>query len=182
MKTILAAAVLLSVQAAPLDDFYKFKPGTSWTWKRLEDSQERKITGTVTRAENGKIAVDWSDPEKDGTSTVTWSVADGILTVEARKDGEPGLSFALLKEGARKDDKWPSPGGEFTHQGNAEVKVPAGTYKDAVKTQFKTVEEGSGVTIDFYLVPKVGLVKIDILAKDGGKNRFELTEFKEAAK
>ena len=43
-------------------------------------------------------------------------------------------------------------------------------------------EEGSGVKIDFYLAPKVGLVKIEIIAKDGGANRFELTEFKEAKK
>jgi hypothetical protein len=182
MKTALATVLLLSLQAASLDDYYKFKTGSSWTWKRLEDSQERKITGTVTSNENGKVAVEWSDPDKDGTSTITWSVTDGLLTVEARKDGEPGLSFSLLKDGAKKGDKWPSPGGEFTHQGKAEVTVPAGTYKDAIKTQFKTAEEGSGVTIDFYLVPKVGLVKIDILAKDGGKNRFELTEFKEAGK
>ncbi len=182
MKTALALALLLPLQASSLDDFYKFKVGASWTWKRLEDSQERRITGTVTSNEDGKVGVGWSDPEKDGTSTVTWSVVDGILTVEARKDGEPGLSFALLKDGAKKGDKWPSPGGEFTHQGKAEVTVPAGTYKNAVRTQFKTVEEGSGVTIDFYLVPKVGLVKIDILAKDGGKNRFELTEFKEPGK
>jgi len=180
MRTLTAALLLLP--QASLDDFYKFKAETSWTWKRLEDSQERKITAKVTSNENGRVAVEWNDPEKDGTSTVTWSVVDGILTVEARKEGEAGLSFSLLKDGAKKGDKWPSPGGEFTHQGKAEVTVPAGTYKDAVKTQFKTAEEGSGVTVDFYLVPKVGLVKIDILAKDGGKNRFELTEFKEAGK
>ena len=182
MRTGLALALLVSLQAAPLDDFYKFKPGTTWIYKRLEDSQERKLTGTVTGEEEGKLRVEWRDPDKDGTSAVTWSVVDGILTVEARKEGEGGLSFGLLKQGAKKDDKWPSPGGEFTHQGTAEVKVPAGTYKDVVWTQFKTAEEGSGVTIDFFLAPKVGLIKIDIRAKDGGTNRFDLTEFKEPKK
>jgi len=181
MKTILVMTLLL--QAAPLDDFYKFKTGTTWTYKRLEDSQERKITGTVIGEENGKVRVEWKDPDKDGTSVITWSVVDGLLTAEARKEGETaGLSFGLLKDGAKKDDKWTSPGGEFTHQGKADITVPAGTYKEAVWTQFKTGEEGSGVTIDFFLAPKVGLLKIDIRAKDGGTNRFELTEFKEEKK
>jgi hypothetical protein len=35
------------------------------------------------------------------------------------------------------------------------------------------------VTVDFYIVPKVGLVKIEINATNGG-DTFELTEFKEA--
>ena len=183
MRTGFALALFLSLQASPLDEFYKFKAGTSWTYKRLEDNQERKLTGTVTGEEDGKVRVEWKDPDKDGTSAVAWSVTDGILTVEARKEGESGgLSFALLKAGAKKDDKWPSPGGEFTHQGKKDLSVPAGTYKDVVWTQFKTGEEGSGVKIDFYLAPKVGLIKIEIYAKDGGTNRFELTEFKEAAR
>jgi hypothetical protein len=183
MRPIVATALLLSLQAAPLDEFYKFKAGTSWTYKRLEDNQERKLTGTVIGEEGGKVRVEWKDPDKDGTSAVAWSVVDGVLTVEARKEGETGgLSFALLKAGAKKDDTWASPGGAFTHQGKKDVTVPAGTYKDAVWTQFKTGEEGSGVKIDFYLAPKVGLVKIEIFAKDGGTNRFELTEFKEGGK
>jgi hypothetical protein len=183
MKSILALSLLFSLQASPLDEFFKFKAGTTWTYRRLEDKQERRITGTVTGEEDGKVRVEWKDPDKDGTSAVAWSVADGLLTVEARKEGESGgLSFSLLKSGAKKDDKWPSPGGEFTHQGKKDVSVPAGTYKDVVWTQFRTAEEGSGVTIDFYLAPKVGLIKIDIYAKDGGTNRFELTDFKEAAK
>jgi hypothetical protein len=183
MRTGLALALLIPLQAAPLDEFYRFKVGTSWTYRRLEDSQERRITGTVTGEEDGKVRVEWKDPDKDGTSAVAWSVVDGVLTVEARKEGETGgLSFALLKGGAKKDDKWASPGGEFTHQGKKNVSVPAGTYKDVVWTQFKTGEEGSGAKIDFYLAPKVGLVKIEIYAKDGGTNRFELTDFREAGK
>jgi len=48
MNALFATALFLSLQAAPLDEFYKFKAGTSWTYKRLEDNQERKLTGTVT--------------------------------------------------------------------------------------------------------------------------------------
>jgi hypothetical protein len=182
MKTVLAIALLISLQASPLDEYFKFKIGTSWTYKRLEEGVERKITGTVTGSEGGKVSVEWKDPDKDGTSAVTWSVVDGVLRVQARKEGEEGLSFSLLKEGTKKDDKWPSPGGEFTHRGKSEVTVPAGTYKDAVWTQFKTGDDGNGAKIDFYLAPKIGLVKVEIHAKDGGTNKFELTEFKDAGK
>src|SRR5262245_21070787 len=57
MRPIVATALLLSLQAAPLDEFYKFKAGTSWTYKRLEDNQERKLTGTVIGEEGGKVRV-----------------------------------------------------------------------------------------------------------------------------
>jgi hypothetical protein len=179
MKLMIATALLL--QAAPLEDFYKFKTGTTWTYQRTEGGAERKITVVVTGDEGGKVRMDWKDPDKDGTSVVTWSVENSILTVEAKKEGDAnGLSFAILKGEAKQDDAWASPGGECVHKGNADVTVPAGTYKGAVWTRFR----GSGdvdVTVDFYVVPKVGLVKVDINASNGG-NSFELTEFKEAKK
>lgn len=187
MKTILAALLLLSPQAAPLDDFYKFKTGTEWTWKRVEGASERKIVGKVTAEDAGSVRLDWKDYEKDGSlhesSIVTWSVKDGVLTVEAKKEGDAeGLSFGILKDGAKKDDTWAVTGGKCTYVGKTDVVVPAGTYKDAILTRFKFDDEGLDLKVEFYLVPKVGLVKIDIVAKDGGANSFELTEFKAAAK
>src|SRR6185295_5046437 len=97
MKTLLAAVIVLSFQGAPLDEYYKFKAGTSWAWKRVEDGAERKITAQVTGEEDGKVKLAWKDPGKDGDSTVTFSIVDGILTIEARKEGEAGLVFAVLK-------------------------------------------------------------------------------------
>lgn len=179
MKILLAAALALPLQAS-VDDFYKFKKGTTWTYKRVEEGAERKITCTVTGDEDGKVKIEWSDPDKDGTSIVTWSVEAGLLTVEARKEGEAGLSFSVLKTDSKKDDAWASPGGEVTHRGKAEVTVPAGTYKDAVWTRFRNSGDGE-LTVDFYLAPKVGLVKVEINATNGG-NTFELTGFKDAGK
>jgi hypothetical protein len=181
MKVLLAPAILLSLQAAPLEDYLRFTTGTTWTYKRIEDAAERKITASVAAGEEGKMRLDWKDPDKDGTSVVTWSVEKGILTVEAKKEGDAGgLSFAILKGDAKKDDAWASPGGQVTHRGTADVTVPAGTYKDAVWTRYRTDGDGD-VTVDFYLVPKVGLVKIEINATNGG-NTFELAEFREAKK
>lgn len=178
---MLALAILLPLQATPLDDYYKFKKGTSWAYKRVEDGAERKITAVVAGDEDGRVKLDWKDPDKDGPAMVEWSIQNSILTVEAKKDADtPGLTFFVLKGESKKDDAWGSLGGEFTHRGTVEVTVPAGTYKDAVWTRFRTSGDGD-VTVDFYLVPKVGLVKIEINAVNGG-NTFELTEFKEAKK
>src|SRR6185503_1257326 len=179
MKTMLA--VLLLAQAAPLDDFYKFPKGTSWTYKRVENGAERKITAAVASNEDGTVKLDWKDPDKDGPSVLTWSVQNNLLTVEAKKDDDAvALTFFVLKGDAKKDDAWGGIGGEFTHKGTADVTVPAGTYKGAVWTRFRTSGDGD-VTVDFYLVPKVGLVKVEINAVNGG-NTFELSEFKEAKK
>jgi len=173
-----AVALLLSLQDS-LDDFYKFKTGTTWTYKRVEAGAERKITVKATGEDGGKIKMAWSDPDKDGDSIVTWTVSDSLLTVEARKEGDAsGLSFAVLKADSKKDDGWKSPGGEVTHKGKADVTVPAGTYKDAVWTRYRTTGD-TDVTVDFYLAPKVGLVKVEINASNGG-NTFELAEFKAA--
>ncbi|MBI3857960.1 MAG: hypothetical protein HY293_19955 [Planctomycetes bacterium] len=182
MRILPAAILLLSLQAPPLDDYYKFKTGTTWTWKRFEGGAERKITGEVTGTEEGKVKILWKDPDKDGTSNVTWSVVDGVLTVTARKETDAeGLTFSVLKADSKKDDKWFSPGGEVVHLGKVEVTVPAGTYKDVVRTQLK-LEDSGDVKVDFYLAPNVGLVKVDIKPDNGNPNSFELAEFKEPKK
>lgn len=187
MRTILAAALGLSLQAASLDEFYRFKVDTAWTYTRLEKGAERKVTARVTREEAEKVILDWRELEKDGTlresTDVTWSMVEGVLTVEARSRNQDGeehvLSFGLLKAGSKKDDRWTAGEGEYVHKGTLEVIVPAGTYKDAVWVRLELKEGGK---VDFYLVPKVGLVKIEIHEPDGGDNRFELAEFKEGKK
>jgi hypothetical protein len=182
---ILAVCLMLPLQASPLDDFYKFKAGSTWTYKRLEDGAERKIIGKVIGEEGGSVRVDWKEHEKDGSlkssSIITWSVKDDVLSAVAREEGGAAeLSFSVLKAGSKKGDTWPSPGGSFVHQGKIEVTVPAGTYKDATWTQFTLGKEGNETKIDFYLVPRVGIVRIEIRSKDAAANRFELTGFVEA--
>ena len=44
MKMILIAATILVAQAAALDDFYKFKTDTAWTYKRIENGEAVEIT------------------------------------------------------------------------------------------------------------------------------------------
>ena len=182
MRLILIAASVLSMQAAPIADYYTFKADTTWTYKRVENGAERKIAAKVLSNEGGKLKLDWKEYEKDGglhdSNTITWSLIDGVLTAEARKEGDDNaLVFGVLKDGAKKDDRWTTALGEFVHHGTVELTVPAGTYKNAIKTRLSLGDEGK---IDFYLVPKVGLVKIDIHGE--GPNTFELSEFKEPKK
>lgn len=181
MNTI--AALCLLAQAGPLADYYAFELDTNWTYTRLENKAERKIVATVTKKEPAKIEIDWKDFEKDGSlkenATVTWSIVDGILTAVAKSRTDAGddqvLTFPILKEGSKKDDTWTCEAGELTHRGTAEVTVPAGTYKNAVWTRLSLGGESS---IDFYVAPKVGLVKVEIHEPGGDPNRFELAEFK----
>ena len=176
MMTLIA---LLALQ----DEFYKFKPETAWVYKASHPGEERVITGKVVGEKDGKVTLDWIETKLDGlphdASEVDWLVKDGLLWVEARQKGEANaiLRFPVLKAGAKKDDTWTTDIGESKHHGAEEVKVPAGTYKDAVRTQLKIAD---GTLIDFYLVANVGLIKVVVVPANGDPITFELKEFKPA--
>lgn len=170
--------VLLAL-ASLQDEFYKFKPDTAWTYKRVEGSEERVIVGKVLHEKDGRVTLDWKENKLDGSlheaSEVAWFVKDGVLTAEARgKDNGFVLELPVLKAGSKKDDTWSSAAGESKHHGTEEVKVPAGTYKDAVRTQLKAGD----TLIDFWLAANVGLVKITVVPGNGDAIHFELKEFK----
>jgi hypothetical protein len=182
MKTIVA---LLCLQAAPADDWLKFKKDTQWTYERLENDVERRVVAKAVSTEGGKTVLEWNEYSKDGAlykaSTVTWEVQDGVLIGTARVKIDAGneeeLAFHALKLGSKKGDSWKGSGGDWTHQGETELTVPAGTYRNAIRTRLAI--EGGGGHLDFYLVPKVGLVRADLEVAGGGPNSFRLTEFKE---
>jgi hypothetical protein len=189
MRILALAAVALLAQDAPkLDDYYKFKTDTTWTYKVFSDGKERKIVGRVTGEEEGRVKIDWKDYEKDGTlhesSVVSWFVSEGKLTVESRPENGDGgiLSFAVLKDGSKQNDRWSSTGAEMVHMGTTELAVPQGNHKAAVWTQLKLGEAGSETKIDFYLAPKIGLLMVLVHAADGKDTRFELAEFSEPKK
>ena len=184
MNTTLALALLLAIQAAPLDDLWKFKAETEWTYKKIENGDETRVVARSLGEESGKVRVEWKEYKKEGalkkTTMLTWSMEEGVLTAQAKgKDSEgqeEDITFGVIKQGSKKDDTWKTPLGEMKHLGTVEVTVPAGTYKEAVQTR---LEVGEG-KLDFILVPKVGLVKI--VLTEGGKETqsWELTGFKAA--
>jgi hypothetical protein len=181
MKHVLALSVLsVLTQAAPLDDLYKFKKDTTWTYKRLENETERKIVAKALGEEGGFQRIDWQEFEKDGklhkSSVISWSVAEGVLTAAAKSQDEE-ITFGVIKEGSKKGDKWQTALGEMIHEGTVEITVPAGTYKDALKTRLDFGDQGR---IDFFLAPKVGLIKIAVVEGAKESQLWELTEFKAA--
>jgi hypothetical protein len=177
----------LALALALQDEFYKFPVDTTWTYKRVQNNEERVILGKALGEKDGRVTIDWMENNLDGSlheaSEVAWSVKDGVLTAEARGKGDDAFFLVLpvLKVGSKKDDTWTTPQGESKHFGVEEVKVPAGTYKDAVHTQLKT---GDNLLVDFYMAPKVGLVKVTVMAANGDKGAdtltVELKEFKPA--
>ena len=173
---------LFALQDASLDAFYKFKPETAWTYKRIEGNVERRIEAKVLGEENGRVKLDWREVNLDGTlykkSTVTWFVKDGVLRAEAASENEGTFEIPILKAGAKKGDAWSNAEGESSCLGAEEVKVPAAAYKDALHARLNAGNADSPVHIDFYLVPKIGLVKLTIASPEG-PNSFELAEFKE---
>ena len=179
MGAMMTLAIALLLQ----DEFYKFKPETTWVYKASHPGEERVITGKVLGEKDGKVTLDWTETKLDGTpheaSEVDWVVKDGLLWVEARQKGEAAaiLRFPVLKAGAKKDDTWSTDIGESRHHGAEEVKVAAGAYKDAVRTRLKIAD---GTLIDFYLVANVGLIKVAVVPSNGDTITFELKEFKPA--
>ena len=182
MPPMMMMLAVLALQDASLDAFTKFKPGTTWTYKRVEGEVERRIEAKVLGEENGRLRLDWKEVNLDGSlykkSTVTWFVKDGVLRAEAAADNEGSFEIPVFKAGVKKDEKWSNAEGESTFLGPEEVKVPAGTYKDALKVRLGIGGPDSPAHIEFHLVPKVGLVRLSVMAGDG-PNRFELAEFKE---
>lgn len=163
------------------DELYRFKPETAWTYARVQGSEEKLITAKVVEDRDGQTLIDWRESKLDGSeaqdSEILWIARDGMLWAEARGKGEAQafLRFPVLKAGAKKDDTWTTDVGESRHHGVEELTVPAGTYKDAVRTQLKTAD---GTLVDFYLAPKVGLVKASVVPSAGETIRFELKSFK----
>ena len=180
MKLALLFAACLAMQASSIDDLYKFKKDTTWTYKRLENDVERKIVAKALGEQDGKERVDWKENELDGklhkASILSWSVSDGILLAHAKSDEEE-LTFGVLKAGAKKGDTWKTDLGDMVHEGTVELTVPAGTYKDAIKTKLDILGQGR---IDFWMVPKVGLAKVALVEGDKTTGLWELTEFKAA--
>ncbi|MBI2931278.1 MAG: hypothetical protein HYY16_06475 [Planctomycetes bacterium] len=181
MLTITALAMLWVAQDKDTaEEFYKFPVGTTWRFAQTSGEAEKKIVLKVIKQEAEKVHLESTETGGDEAPEVDfleWYVKDGMLSMAQEKDGEPVEPFNLLKIGSKKGDKWRASADmpetfEATHMGTLELKVPAGTYKDAVHVQ---IDLGEG-KLSFYLVPRVGLVKMEMLG-GGLEEKMELAEF-----
>lgn len=176
---LLALAAILAVQEKP-EDFYKFKVGTTWVMEGTENGRKKKTTVKVTKHDGDKTFLE--SKEGDETTIYVWSKEEGHL-VWSQADGDAiQPMFRVYKFGSKKGDTWQPMVGEgaedskATHLGTVDLQVPVGTYKDAIHIRF---EFGGGtMEMNFYLVPKIGLVKIESKGPDD-TTVYELKEYKE---
>jgi hypothetical protein len=165
-----ASAILAALALLPTQDtgaqFYKFTKGTVWKYKATTpDSKDDKLRIETTGEDDGKVtAIFELSGERGKKSVLRWWVEDGYLFWGEKHGEKLGEIMGLYKVGSKKGDTWKldakdgRQGQEGRHEGLEEVKVPAGVYKDAVHIKVKVLPES--VAISFYLVEKVGLVKI----------------------
>jgi len=180
--TLALLAMLLQDTA---DDFMKFKKDSTWTYLEIEGAHRTTRILKYVGEEKGVVTLEAS-VRRDGEmkppapETMLWHVEKDIFSwSEKKKDGRVKPLFRFHKIGSKKGETWKVEDGEFkgdvTHAGTAEIKVPAGTYKEAIRLDLK----GTDMTASSYLVPKVGLILVEMEA-GGERWRLELTEFREA--
>jgi hypothetical protein len=166
-------SVLLLLLQDTGEEFWKFKPGTKWTFQMTGERESRTMVMTALKEEDGKLRVEskefGADKERPGKEqTLLFYAADGYVIYSELSGGKEVDPLRLLKIGAKKGDTWTTEGvgrkeATVTHLGASTLKVPAGEYKDVVQVRIDT---GEGA-LDFYLAPKIGLVKAEISM--GGK-------------
>ena len=183
---LIAAAGLL--QADSGESFCRFSKGTTWTYRRAQGGAAFKVVMTVVDEADRKIVVESREYVEEGKEpslkTLAWAVEDGYLVWGEYKGGKIQSPLRVYKAGSKKGDTWKSPVGEgkgdleATHMGTVEVKVPAGTYRDAVQVAFRFGADQPKPLMEIVLAPKVGMIRF------GGSAGslmavMELEEFKE---
>ena len=153
----------------------KFKKGTAWTYDHTQGKVKKKAVVTANEASDTaldfqtKINVD--DKKEEAESHVSsLELKDGFVewsgVVWTGRVGDFVHCLRLYKAGSKKDDTWDAAGkGEemkwtATHKGVEELKVAAGTYKDAIHVELKVKSDDLTATLDLWLVPGVGMVKM----------------------
>lgn len=169
---IFIALVALASQE-DLAKLHDFPAGTKWVYTARDAG-----TGKVLRSESRVVKKDaagvttetrhFEGPKDLGSKTQVWTVKSGLLMLD---------TVAVFMSGARKGDGWTyavaDTKAKAVHQGVEELKVPAGTYKDAIHVRHSA---GTG-EIDVWLVPGIGIAKSE--TRDAGKPGLimELKEF-----
>jgi hypothetical protein len=194
MGSLMLVALISASQGDTGEQYYKFPKDTSWTYEGATEGSKRKTVLTVAteEAQQVRLVSKSYDNGKNETGlpvSVVWAVEEGFLSWWTEgKNGKRMDAMQLYKLGSKKGDTWKGAPvkapdvSEVTHLGTLEVKVPAGTFKNVteVRVKYPSSPDTNEFTMDFYLAPKVGMIKME--TKVGGKTAslMELTEFKKA--
>lgn len=188
MRSVLLWAAFLLAQDDTGESLYKFKAGTAWTFEGVRTGKGPNLSKMELRVSSetpGRTELEakrYRGGDEPEVTTVRWSVDQGILSWAEVRDGKERDQMQLHKAGSKKGDTW-----EWTRDENLkaqgknlgveEVKVPAGTYKDAIHTRVEPQGSAEKFGIDFYFAPGVGPVKM-VAADERGSLTLELKEFK----
>jgi len=191
------AAFLLAASLLVQDDrgepLYKFKTGTAWVFDGSAVGKGPKMSKmelSVAGESGGKIDVDSRKFQGEGgpkSDVLRWRVDEGMLIWAEVHGGAEKRPVRILRLGSAKGDAWEWSDGETykfkgTNLGAEEVKVPAGTYKDAIHTrvELQLLQGGQEkFSMEFWLAPGVGPVKM-VAGDERGSVTLDLKEFKPA--
>jgi len=168
----------LLVQPDPEDSLWKFEKGRIWIYHAKTHTRDQdfftKYTEEVVEAADAKIRIKLHSELEGGGLHVThddvfdWTVKDGFLVSLGDGETDP---IRLYQVGVKKGQSWKTitptgEKGEAKVVGTEEVKVMAGTFKNAIHVEMSATMLGAdgkprkSVTHCF-IVPKIGLVKLE---------------------
>lgn len=187
LALLIAAAILAPQDSA--DPYFQFKVGTTWT---LEATTLPKTGPKVSKMEfkvvkEGAGVVDLEtkatrNGKEPQPEQLRWSVVDGMLTWTEVHGGGETNPIRFYKVGSKKGDTWDwtfeGASVKGTNLGTEEVTVAAGTYKDALHVRCDIKDGETTFSMDLYLAPGVGPVKLSAGAGEKDRNVLELKEFK----
>lgn len=183
---LVAAAVLVPQESA--DPYYQFKVGTAWTFEAPAAEKSPRITKMemkVIKEEAGKVELEYRrhvGGDEPSLQIMRWSLADGMMSWSEFRDGAERDKAGLLKVGSKKGDSWEwtigDKKGKVTNLGTEEVKVPAGTYKDALRIQCALKDGPADFSLEIFFAPGAGPVKMVTKLGDQPGQSLELKEFK----
>jgi hypothetical protein len=188
MMTIVFALGLL-LQDEKGDEFWKFEVGSCWEYTENQGGTTVKSVVKAKELKDDKLTlescreVEGQEPQPKKMMTY---VSEGyVVWAEEAEDGTMREYLRIYKLGSKDGDRWTSRMGEEAPEitihrvGTEEITVGAGTYKDAVHLRFEMPadENGQSLSGDYWLVPNVGLVKMQMKQQDQEVYSMELTKF-----
>lgn len=178
-------AVLFLLMQDSGEQFYKFSAGTTWEYVEERGKNKTKSVLTVKEIKDGKTIIESKEyaegAKEPEVKTVATYAQDGHVIWAEEVEGKLEERIRLFKIGSKKGDTWTSDmGGDsitISNLGTEEVKVGAGTYKDAVHLGFESGDDMSGkMKCDYWMAPGVGLIKFEMSSGEA-KMTMECTKF-----
>jgi hypothetical protein len=186
------------------EDSFTFHKGARWTFEKSEDGKKGTVVQEVTSITKKDLVGEEAtvfdldtqvqDPETGEMqpppyTTEYLALQKGFLVRGWRCIGPPSRIYKL---GSKEGDTWSLNDSRFhdhpgvraakeltcRHLGTEAVKVPAGDFK-AVHLQLNFELYGQKKTSDYFIVPKIGVVRSKTVSTENGNERTIIWELKE---